>query len=100
MNKLRSLKEFTPEMNAKINSELMPCAYGRCGNGAYFWDFEEMKFYSPYDDELISDDEQNILVGSNGKLYMWPFGEDLEDEIQEAYKAYTTRVAEHFLLKG
>ena len=99
MSNLKPLKEFTPEMNAKINSKLMPCTYGRCGNGLYFWDFETMKQYSPFDDSLEMEEERDMLVSKDGKLYAWPFGPDLEDSVQQSYQEYIVRLTEQELLE-
>lgn len=45
------------------------------GNGSYFWDFETMKMYSPFDDELLTDDRSFEI-------------EEQEPIVQEEYQKY------------
>jgi hypothetical protein len=53
----------------------------RDGNGSYFWDFENMQCYSPFDDEL---------------LYPYDRSFELEDQdkiVQKAYQKYNQEIA-------
>jgi len=49
---------------------------GHDGNGAYFWDFETMKMYSPFDDELLEGEDRSFYI------------EDESEEVKEAYNKF------------
>ena len=40
----------------------------RDGNGAYFWDFENMQCYSPFDDELLYPYDRSFEVNNQDEV--------------------------------
>ena len=71
MENLRKLKDWM-----KIKEDQEKGISAEDGNGAYFWDFESMKMYSPFDEELFDESERGFDI------------EDQEEEVKLAYKNY------------
>lgn len=92
MSELKPLKVLLPWMQEKIDKGLG--TYAQDGNGYYFLDFETLKFYSPFDDELMFEYERELEYTesscANGdircKTSVIPVV--LEDFWIEAYKSY------------
>ena len=53
MNELKPLRELEDWMVEKVEKGLG--TWARDGNGCYFLDFETLKYYSPWDDELLDE---------------------------------------------
>ena len=61
---LEPLRELKPWMQAKIERGLGTSAQD--GNGYYFLDFQTLRYYSPYDDDLLFEYERELEYVKNG----------------------------------
>lgn len=86
MSNLKPLRKLEPWMQTKVDQGRG--IYAQDGNGCYFLDFETLKFYSPFDDELDSEEDRQLEY-RDGELYCKLDGESLgNDIIRQEYFSY------------